>query len=471
VAVRQHHRPGLSAVRPSFADSRAALALIVGVVAVRLWAVGSIGLGDDEAYYWLWSRRLDLGYFDHPGGVAWLVAASTLLFGQTALAVRLPVVFAGGILAWMLGRAVAPADRTAAVLLGLFLPVLGLVGVFAAPDAPFLLAWLGAVLAAERLDSSPTRLRFLAVGAWVGLSLDFKLTGVLLGAGVVLWSLVDGRRRRWWTTSAPWLAVATTAFLSMPAWLWNLQHGLATLRFHALDRHSHSVSVWAGLGTWAGVHLVLLTPGVIGAVWAARRRPRMRSLLWLAMPCWTVFSLAALVVPTKLHWWAPAWLTVLPAAVSVLRERPRLWRITAALSVLLHGLVLGLARAPTPTLAPLTAELNGWEDLADRLVSDHPNARAWVTPRYQTSAQLAWGARHLQHPAILRVSGRADQFTIWGEDRPPLDSTVLLVCAPHLPCKPSDIPGLRCPDAPTKTPVPYAKGRAIREFSVWRCET
>src|SRR5438477_11829765 len=42
----------------------------------------------DEAYYWDWSRRLAAGYFDHPPGIAWLIRASTTLFGTSGPGVR-----------------------------------------------------------------------------------------------------------------------------------------------------------------------------------------------------------------------------------------------------------------------------------------------------------------------------------------------------------------------------------------------
>ena len=46
-------------------------------------------LSADEAYYWLWSRHLAAGYFDHPPAIAWLIRAGTSLFGDTPLGVRL----------------------------------------------------------------------------------------------------------------------------------------------------------------------------------------------------------------------------------------------------------------------------------------------------------------------------------------------------------------------------------------------
>ena len=35
---------------------------------------------DDEAYYWLWSTKLDFGYFDHPPMIALWIYLSDLIF-------------------------------------------------------------------------------------------------------------------------------------------------------------------------------------------------------------------------------------------------------------------------------------------------------------------------------------------------------------------------------------------------------
>src|SRR6187397_1972142 len=38
------------------------------------------GIAYDEAYYWLWAKHLDWGYFDHPPMVAFFVKISSLIF-------------------------------------------------------------------------------------------------------------------------------------------------------------------------------------------------------------------------------------------------------------------------------------------------------------------------------------------------------------------------------------------------------
>ncbi|MEI6916355.1 MAG: glycosyltransferase family 39 protein, partial [Armatimonadota bacterium] len=67
----------------------------------------SLPLGDDETFYWVWSKHTAACYYDHPGMVAWLVGLSVKLFGDTNWAVRLPTIILGAIssvLMYAIGR-------------------------------------------------------------------------------------------------------------------------------------------------------------------------------------------------------------------------------------------------------------------------------------------------------------------------------------------------------------------------------
>ena len=43
----------------------------------------------DEAYYWIWSKHLAGGYYDHPPGVALVIRLGTMIAGDTEFGVRL----------------------------------------------------------------------------------------------------------------------------------------------------------------------------------------------------------------------------------------------------------------------------------------------------------------------------------------------------------------------------------------------
>ena len=73
----------------------AMLAFVAAITALRvLWLwVQPAGLYPDEAQYWFWSKHLAFGYYSKPPLVAWLIALTTGLFGDSEFAVRLSAPF------------------------------------------------------------------------------------------------------------------------------------------------------------------------------------------------------------------------------------------------------------------------------------------------------------------------------------------------------------------------------------------
>ena len=81
-----------------------------------------IDLSGDEAHYWDWSRRLDLSYYSKGPLVAYIIRASTELFGNTMPAVRYPALALGvmtSVVTYLLALRLFRSDRVAlgAVLL------------------------------------------------------------------------------------------------------------------------------------------------------------------------------------------------------------------------------------------------------------------------------------------------------------------------------------------------------------------
>jgi len=93
-------------------------------------------LANDEAYYWIYSQNLDFGYFDHPPGVALLIAAGYALI-KNELGLRLFIVLASSLSLWFIWKTVQPKNHHLFFLL--FLGGLAAnVGFMAVPDIPLL---------------------------------------------------------------------------------------------------------------------------------------------------------------------------------------------------------------------------------------------------------------------------------------------------------------------------------------------
>lgn len=87
-----------------------AVLTIFRVIYVRL-----LPLSADEAYFWQWSRHLDLCYYEHPP-ITGIVIALFTLFRDTLLTVRLaPIVLVLGttILVYLLAKEMFKDERVA----------------------------------------------------------------------------------------------------------------------------------------------------------------------------------------------------------------------------------------------------------------------------------------------------------------------------------------------------------------------
>ena len=68
---------------------------------LRLSVIGKLGLTVDEAHYWVYSKFLDLSYYDHPPMIGYIIKLFTDVFGINEFAVRLPSVIIFVITSWL----------------------------------------------------------------------------------------------------------------------------------------------------------------------------------------------------------------------------------------------------------------------------------------------------------------------------------------------------------------------------------
>src|ERR1700674_1106261 len=118
---------------------------ILALVALRLIAAAWTPLTFDEAYYWMWSKHLAFGYYDHPPGVAVLIRLGTMIAGDTELGVRLVSILLALPMSFAMYRTAAilfgsqRVAATATILLNVTL--MAAVGtLIVTPDGPLLVA-------------------------------------------------------------------------------------------------------------------------------------------------------------------------------------------------------------------------------------------------------------------------------------------------------------------------------------------
>jgi len=319
-----------------WADSwRAIWMLVVALGLLRLLYLLLLcpyDLVQDEAHYWEWSRRLDWSYYSKGPGVAWLIAATTSLLGDTEAGVRLGAVLASAVAS--LGIAAlavrASGDRRAGfVAAALFnlTPVYQVSGILMTIDIPYLACWSLAALAARGALFRDRAASWLLVALALGVGFLFKYTALLLLPGLIGFVLLDRRARAAVRNHWPWImgAIPVLLLALVPVLVWNANHDWSTVR-HLLGHlrlaggdmpSSRSGGGWAYEPKWTleflGSQAALLGPVLPALVaaclwaWGSRHEegegPRARRfLLWLGLPVLAIYTAVTLFTDAEGNW-------------------------------------------------------------------------------------------------------------------------------------------------------------------------
>ena len=203
---------------------------ILALVALRLVAAAFTPITFDEAYYWMWSKHLAGGYYDHPPMVALVIRLGTMIAGDTEFGVRLVSILLALPMSWAVYQrrrrscsAAGGWPRPRRILLNVTL--MAAVGtMIVTPDAPLLVASSFVLFSLAKVLETGRGAWWLAVGAAVGAALLSKYTALFFGPAILIWLVAVPKLRRW--LISPWLYLGGLVALAMfaPVILWNADH-------------------------------------------------------------------------------------------------------------------------------------------------------------------------------------------------------------------------------------------------------
>jgi hypothetical protein len=202
---------------------------ILALVALRLIAAAWMPLTFDESYYWMWSKHLAGGYYDHPPMVAFVIRLGTMIAGDTELGVRLVSILLALPMSWAVYRTAAilfggqRVAATATILLNVTL--MAAVGtLIVTPDAPLLVASSFVLFSLAKVLETGRGAWWLAVGAAVGAALLSKYTAMFFGLAILIWLVAIPKLRRWLISPWPYLGGVVSLLIFSPVILWNADH-------------------------------------------------------------------------------------------------------------------------------------------------------------------------------------------------------------------------------------------------------
>jgi hypothetical protein len=324
------------------------------------WAyVGApvIELSEDEAYQWVWSKRLDWSYYSKPAGIALAHWLGTHVAGDRELGVRLLPPLLGFVLSGVLMRWVSRrTDGRTGFLFMLALqatPLLAVGSVLLTIDPLTVFFYTLGMLATWRALTSDGH----GIGWWTaaGLTLagtlltkyfaPFQLVSMLLAS----WVVPGGLRR--WRGPGPWVAVGVMLLATLPVLAWNASHGWVA--FTHLGERGGLHQAWRYRPAWTlefmGAVAGLWNPVWLGfvcvAAWGLWRprdsRPEERFLACFCLPVLGFYL--AYTVRARVH---PNWIAaaVLPGLVLAALRAHRAWSAGSARTWTWarSGLLLGL---------------------------------------------------------------------------------------------------------------------------------
>ena len=422
-----------------------ALALLAALTAIRLLVAAATPLAPDEAYYWVWSRRLQLGYLDHPPMVAIFIRLGTWLTGQDALGVRLLGPLGIALASILLARAAdalfperMPGLWAAALFNATLLAGVG--GVLMTPDLPLLVFWCAALWALARLQATQEGGWWVTFGLLAGLALVSKYTAALLGLGAVVWLIACPGAWRWWRDRWVWVGGAVAELVFLPVLIWNALHGWASfVKQGGRAGVDEGGATLRYLGELLGSQLGLATPivfvlGVVGIgiavlAWLRRGDPGATLLVAMVLPGAALFIWQATGSRVQGNWPAVLWPALCIAAAAYVPPgmlgwlRPAAW-LGLGLALLVYvqaatGL-LPLPRRYDPTLA----RLGGWDSFAAEVERERVRLGASfvAAEEYGLASQLAW----LLPPGV-QVIALNERWALFNLPRPEPGVTGLLV--------------------------------------------
>ena len=319
-----------------------ACAAVVALTAARLaWlAFQSADLYPDEAQYWFWAQHLAFGYYSKPPLVAWLIALTTALFGDSEFAIRLsaPLLHAAAA-GFVYGIGTRLYDRRAgfwSALAYASLPGVSLSAFLISTDAVLMPCWAAALYAFIRARGESGMRWWIATGIAVGLGMlaKYAMAYWLISAFLFV-MLVRGERRH---LPGLLLAVGVAALFYLPNLWWNWSHGFASY-LHVRDNAELKGALFhpQALAEFVISQFLVFGPIFCGWLAALCLRPSRRGgtetrlLAIFTLPTLLLVVVLSFLSRAQPNWAAPAYVSATVLVVGTLLAQG--WRRLLMLSI------------------------------------------------------------------------------------------------------------------------------------------
>ncbi len=288
-------------------------------------------MGVDESYYWVWSKNLQLSYFDHPPMVAWLFKLGE--FSESFLnSVRWPAVFVGHLtlVAWYLifKKHFEFKEFKSWFFIFCLSPILGMGSLIITPDLPLIAFWSFSIYFFLECLERPTKINYFIFGSMLGLGFLSKYHIVIfipaaLGyiAYTKKWSLINKKYL--------FFTFISGLIFSSPVIYWNYLNDFSSFKFQL--NHGLNGKQWTP--SWIAGYLVGQFVVIFPLMFISAAKKNNKIPVWLYFFGWTplcFFLITSLKGNVEINWPMMGYPAIY--AIAIINSEHRSWfkKITIA---------------------------------------------------------------------------------------------------------------------------------------------
>ena len=235
---------------------------LLATLAIKLVLACVIPMSGDEAYFIIWAKHLDFGYYDHPPMAGWFIHLM-LYLGNSEIMIRMPAILLSTGIGIGIYRLLKPYDEAkAALIAALFLiSPLNILNVLITTDTPLILfVFLSAAALFKALHKD--KLRWYALsGVFFGMAFLSKYFAVLLGLGYLAYFIFSSKSRQK-TRGLILLFLAALPFALINLY-WNYTHCWDNILFNLYTRNEGEQVSLEKVAIFIGTQLYLITPPIV----------------------------------------------------------------------------------------------------------------------------------------------------------------------------------------------------------------
>jgi 4-amino-4-deoxy-L-arabinose transferase-like glycosyltransferase len=379
---------------------------LFGIIILHFCLATQFELSHDESYYWLFSKNLDWGFFDHPPFVAVLIRIFSFL-PHGELAVRAGFILLQALSVTILLKMIKPERHWNALLLFFAFPLASFSGLLALPDLPLLfMTVLYCFCLKQYLEKSDTR-SIIGLSLVIPVLLYAKYHGILLIFFTILAVPKILLRKDFY------IITFISLILFLPHMKWQYDHDFATLRYHFLERPKADFQI-KRLFEYLAAQIFLPGLFVGPVVWWTVFKHKAKDDFERALKFISIGVVLFFFISTFSKKFEANWTIFLTMPLILLTLEHSLWDKKILLRTLIgcSVLVIFFRLFFLSTSVKRLNEFHGWKKWAQDISSKCEDPLLANT--YQVASKLSF---YLQRPVhALNYHSRKNQFDFWKPD-------------------------------------------------------